>query len=107
MIYGILTNPAHDRRMAGRKRTAKKDRDSIRVKIGYGGGPWTIEQFRDMMIEALHQTAATGITHIARANLYYNPVDAKGNTVNRIGRALLPDFDVPAPYRSAAEEHGV
>jgi hypothetical protein len=75
--------------------------------MGYGGGPWTIEQFRDMVIEALHQTASTGITHIARANLYLNPVDEKGRVVDRIGRQPLPDLDIPHPYRSAADEFGL
>ena len=100
----------HYQDMARRKtRSTKKEppRDSIRVKLGYGGGPWTIEQFRDMVIEALHQTAATGITHIARANLYINPVDEKGHIVNRVGRTPLPDLDIPHPYRSAADEHGL
>jgi hypothetical protein len=50
---------------------------------------------------------ATGITHIARANLYLNPVDAQGRIVNRVGSTPLPDLDIPHPYRSAAEEHGL
>ena len=100
----------HDRKMARRKtRSTKKEppRDSIRVKLGYGGGPWTLNEARAMMMDALHQMEATGITHIARANLYLSPVDEKGKTVNRVGSTPLPDLDIPRPYRSAAEEHGL
>ena len=96
--------------MAHRKTRAPKKtppRDSIRAKLGYTGGPWTMVEVRAMVIDALDQLAATGITHIARANLYLNPVDAKGNIVNRVGRTPLPDIDVPHPYRSAADEHGL
>jgi len=94
--------------MASRK-TQKKSptRDSIRAKLGYTGGPWTIEELRAMVIDALDQAAATGITHFSRANLYLNPVDAQGKIVNRVGRTPLPDIDVPHPYRSAADEHGL
>lgn len=96
--------------MAHRKTRASKKpppRDSIRVKLGYQGGPWTIAEARAMVIDALDQAASTGITHIARANLYLNPVDEKGRIVTRIGRQPLPDIDVPHPYRSAADEHGL
>ena len=92
-----------------RSRTVKKapQHDSIRAKLGYTGGPWTIEQMREMVIAALDELAATGISHIARANLYVNPVDEKGRIVTHIGRQPLPDIDVPHPYRSAADEHGL
>lgn len=62
---------------------------------------------RAMVIAALDEAAATGITHIARANLYLNPVDAQGRIVTRVGREPLQDIDVPQPYRSAADEHGL
>ena len=100
----------HYRDMARRTtRSAKKEppRDSIRIKLGYGGGPWTLNEARAMMIDALHQMEATGITHIARANLYLNPVDEKGKIVDRVGRTPLPDLDIPRPYRCAADEHGL
>lgn len=95
--------------MAQRKRSPKKPptKDSVRCKLGYAGGAWTIEQMREMMIAALDELAATGIRHIARANLYLNPVDEKGRIVTRVGRHPLADIDVPHPYRSAAEEHGL
>jgi hypothetical protein len=97
--------------MAHRKtRTAKttRQRDSIRCRLGYVGGPWTIEQTREMILAALDDLAATGIRHIARANLYLNPVDEKGRPVTRLDRYRpLPDIDVPHPYRSAADEHGL
>jgi len=73
----------------------------------YTGGPWTIVEARAMVIDALDQAAAAGISHIARANLYLNPVDAQGRIVDRVGRHPLPDIDVPHPYRSAADEHGL
>ena len=82
-------------------------RDSLRARLGYSGGPWTMVQARAMVIEALDEAAAAGISHIARANLYLNPVDEKGRIVNRVGRQPLPDIDVPHPYRSAADEHGL
>jgi hypothetical protein len=87
--------------------TGDSARDSIRVRMGYKGGPWTLNEVRAMIIDALDQAAATGITHIARANLYLNPVDAQGRIVNRVGSTPLPDLDIPHPYRSAAEEHGL
>jgi len=82
-------------------------RDSIRAKLGYSGGPWTLPQMREMLLAALDELAATGVSHIARANLYVNPVDEKGKIVDRVGRRPLPDIDVPHPYRSAADEHGL
>jgi hypothetical protein len=92
-----------------KKRPAKKphQRDSIRITLGYKGGPWTLADARAMIIDALDQAASTGITHIARANLYLNPVDEKGRIVTRVGREPLADIDVPHPYRSAADEHGL
>src|SRR5262245_18636994 len=103
-----LPATGHDHDMAPRK-TPKKSppKDSVRARLGYKGGPWTMIETRAMVIDALDQLAATGVTHIARANLYLNPVDAQGRIVNRVGRAPLPDIDVPHPYRSAAEEHGL
>ena len=91
------------------KSRARKNpsRDSIRITLGYKGGPWTLADARAMIIDALDQAAASGITHIARANLYLNPVDEKGRIVTRVGRQPLPDIDVPHPYRSAADEHGL
>jgi hypothetical protein len=87
---------------------ARSRKDSIRCRLGYVGGPWTIEQTREMILAALDELAATGIRHIARANLYLNPVDEKGRPVTRLDRYRpLPDIDVPHPYRSAAEEHGL
>ena len=100
----------HDHEMTrsrSKKPPAKSQRDSIRAKLGYTGGPWTLQQVREMVLAALDELAATGISHIARANLYVNPVDEKGRTVTRIGRHPLPDIDVPHPYRSAADEHGL
>src|SRR6266851_8680827 len=89
----------HYHGMAHRKSPKKSPpKDSIRAKLGYTGGPWTMVEARAMVIDALDQAAAAGITHIARANLYINPVDEKGQTVNRVGRTPLPDIDVPHPY---------
>jgi len=94
--------------MAPRKTPNKSPpKDSIRIKLGYSGGPWTMLEARAMMIEALDEAAAAGISHIARANVYLNPVDAQGRIVNRVGRTPLPDIDIPHPYRSAADEFGL
>jgi hypothetical protein len=97
----------HIQRMTRARHKKKLQKDSIRCKLGYAGGPWTIEQAREMVIAALDELASVGITHITRANLYLNPVDEKGRTVTRIGRYPLPEIEVPHPYRSAADEHGV
>ena len=91
----------------GRNRSPKPTRDSIRVKLGHGGGPWTLDQLRAMIIDALDQAERLGMTHISRANLYLNPVDSKGNVATVIDRQPLPDLDIKRPYRSAAEEHGL
>ncbi len=100
----------HHHGMAPRKRSSKKSppKQSVRCMLGYVGGPWTIEQTREMILEALDQLGATGIKHIARANLYLNPVDERGRPLTRLDRHHpLPEIDVPHPYRSAAEEHGL
>ena len=103
-----LAATGHYHGMAHRRSPKKSPpKDSIRAKLGYTGGPWTITEMRAMVIDALDQAAATGITHFARANLYLNPVDAQGKIVNRVGKIPLPDIDVPHPYRSAADEHGL
>jgi hypothetical protein len=60
---------------------------------------------RAMVIAALDEAAATGITHIARDNLYLNPVDAQGQIVARSGHQPLPHIDVPPRNRNAADEH--
>jgi hypothetical protein len=104
--YGRTPKPRA--RSSKANRTPKpKPEASIRIKLGYGGGPWTIDEFRIMVLQALAETAAAGVSHISRANLYFNPVDEKGRIVDRVGRTPLPDFDVPRPRRSAAEEHGL
>jgi hypothetical protein len=62
---------------------------------------------RETVIAALDELPSTGITNVARANLYLNPVDEKGQTVRRKGRHPLPDIVVDRPCRCAAEEHGL
>ena len=88
-------------------RPKKSTTDSFRIKIGGSGNIWTIAELRAMLMEAADQIEAAGITHVKPCNLYVPPVDAKGDPIVRIRGHELEDIVIPAPYRSAADEHGL
>ena len=89
------------------KQSRKSAPDSFRIKIGGSGNIWTIAELRAMLMEAADQIEAAGITHVKPCNLYIPPVDAKGDPVVRVRGHELEDIVIPAPYRSAADEHGL
>jgi hypothetical protein len=81
--------------------------DSFRIKIGGSGNIWAIAELRAMLMEAVDRIEAAGITHVKPCYLYIPPVDAKGSPIVRVLGQELEDMVIPAPYRSAADEHGL
>jgi hypothetical protein len=77
------------------------------MRLGYGGGPWSYEEMHAMFLQGLDEARAAGINNFRHANVYLNPGDEKNRIVTRVGREPLADIDIPHPYRSAADEHGV
>jgi hypothetical protein len=88
-------------------KSTKKVTDSIRYKLGGSTHIFTLVEFRAMLIEAVDQLEAAGITHVKPCHLYIPPVDAKGNPITRARGQDLEDVTISAPYRSAADEHGI
>jgi hypothetical protein len=88
-------------------RPKKSTTDSFRIKIGGSGNIWPTAELRAMLMEAVDRIEAAGITHVKPCHLYIPPVDAKGAPIVRIRGHELEDIVIPAPYRSAADEHGL
>jgi len=81
--------------------------DSFKMKLGGAGNIFTTAELRAMAMEAVDHLEAAGITHVKPCNLYIPPVDAKGEPIVRVRGEALQDVVIPAPYRSAADEHGL
>jgi len=89
-------------------RTTKKSyTDSFRVKLGSSTFVYTVFEMRQMSMEAYDQMEAVGITHLKACLEYHHPVDEKGNPIVRLRGQPLEDVNIPGPYRSAADEHGL
>lgn len=81
--------------------------DSFRIKLGGSGNIFTTADLRAMAMEAVDQLEAAGITHVKPCNLYIAPVNEKGEPIVRVRGEALKDVVIPAPYRSAADDHGL
>ncbi len=88
-------------------RTKTPTKDSIRIKLGGSGNQWTVTELRALANEAVDRIEATGIAHVKGCNLYVSPVDSKGQPIVRVHGAELEDIVIAAPYRSAADDHGL
>lgn len=84
-------HPVMARGLCNLKKNPVKDR-SIPARLAYGGGPWNVEQSREMIIVALTGSRRHH-AHCPRL-LYLDPVDEKGRPMMRTGRHPLPDNDV-------------
>lgn len=96
--------------MAPRKRkpaalTKQPPPKGLRIQLK---GLRTTRELRAMLHEAVDRLEAIGITHVRGSNLYVTAADEKGNPLTRLsGGRRLEDITIAAPYRSAADEHGL
>jgi|GEM_PF-5776860 len=81
--------------------------DSFKVKLGSRTVVYTVFEMRQMTMAAFDLAEADGITHLKACNLYMPVVDAKGDPVTHVRGHPLEDKLIAAPYRSAADEHGL
>jgi hypothetical protein len=87
--------------------TKKTYTDSFKVKLGSATVVYTVFEMRQMDMASYDQMEADGITHLKACTQYHHPVDAKGNPVTHVRGQQLEDKHIPAPYHSAADEHGL
>lgn len=96
--------------MAPRKPPRPKTpaKDSIRIKLGGSGNHWSLHEFRALFLEGIAYLEAEGFTHVKGGNLYVSPTNAKGQSLTKLrGGHPLEDIVIAAPYRSAADDHGL
>lgn len=90
------------RTMAG----GKKKPDGLKIQLrGFRSTP----DLRNMLNLAVDEMEARGIRNARGVNLYLTPADGEGNQVfpRKEDGSRLAVITIEAPYRSAADEHGV
>lgn len=94
---------------SSRSRKAPLDRLRIQLK-----GHHTTAELRAMLNEAVDRIEAMAITHcgsrLAGCDLYVKLSDHRGDALTNLGpyaEILKDGITITAPYRSAADEHGI
>lgn len=83
----------------------KKKPDGIRIQLK---GLHTTQELRAMLHEAVDRLEALNIKAARGINLYVTPADENGNPVfPRDDKGKVTEITIAAPYKSAADEHGL
>lgn len=83
----------------------KKKPDGIRIQLK---GLRSTPELRAMLHEAVDRLEALNIKAVRGINLYLTPADENGNPVfPQEYRRKITEITIAAPYKSAADEHGL